>query len=111
MPALPPKDEPLPNSTVGSPGIARVCLRVNDIHLTDKDEIIIPATTVFEDDGPNIGKPEDQDGAMKSKRASSFPAQFLTLTAASLWEEQTVRRSKGTNADRRRWHRNNEAGL
>jgi hypothetical protein len=42
MPALPAKDEPLPNPTVGSPGIARVCLRGNDIHLTDKDEIIIP---------------------------------------------------------------------
>jgi hypothetical protein len=76
IPALPAKDEPLPNPTVGSPGIARVCLRVNDIHLTDKDEIIIPATTVFEDDGPNIGKPEDQHGAMKSKRASSFLLNF-----------------------------------
>jgi hypothetical protein len=49
------KDEPLPNATVGSPGVARICLTDNDVHLGPKDEIVIPATTVFEDDGPNTG--------------------------------------------------------
>lgn len=77
VPALPAKDEPLPNPAVGSPEIARSAFRDNDVHLGDKDEVIIPATTVFEDDRPNTGKPEDpQHGAAKSKRASSFPLNF-----------------------------------
>lgn len=85
LPALPAKGDPLPNPTVGSPGIARICLRGNDVHLGDKDEIIIPATTVFEDDGPNTGKPEDPaTWRYEIKEGFKFPAQFLTLTAVSL---------------------------
>jgi hypothetical protein len=84
-PALPAKEEPLPNPAVASPGTARVCLRDNDVHLGDKDEIIIPATSVFEDDGPNTGKPEDPSTwRYEIKEGFKFPAQFLTLTAVSL---------------------------
>jgi hypothetical protein len=83
--ALPAKDEPLPNPAVASPGTARVCLRDNDVHLGDKDEIIIPATSVFEDDGPNTGQPEDPSTwRYEIKEGFKFPAQFLTLTAVSL---------------------------
>ena len=84
-PALAAKGEPLPNPAVASPGTARVCLRDNDVHLGDKDEIIIPATSVFEDDGPNTGKPEDPSTwRYEIKEGFKFPAQFLTLTAVSL---------------------------
>jgi hypothetical protein len=58
MPALA-KNETPPKPVDGSPGIARICLTDKDIHLNAKDEIVIPATTVFEDDGPNVGQPED----------------------------------------------------
>jgi hypothetical protein len=84
MPALAVKDEPPPSPTA-SPGIARICLTDKDIHLSAKDEIVIPATTVFEDDGPNIGKPEDPSTwRYEVKEGFKFPAQFLTLTAVSL---------------------------
>lgn len=74
-----------PNPTVGSPGVAKICLTDNDVHLGPIDEIVIPATTIFEDDGPNTGKPEDPSTwRYEVKEGFKFPAQFLTLTAVSL---------------------------
>jgi hypothetical protein len=84
-PAPPVRDEPLPQQSVAPPGIARICLRDRDVHLADKDEVVIPASTVFEDDGPNIGKPDDPSTwRYEIKEGFKFPAQFLTLTAVSL---------------------------
>jgi hypothetical protein len=95
VPALPAKDEPPPPPTVASPGIARVCLRDNDVHLGDKDEIVIPATSVFEDDGPNTGKPEDPSTwRYEIKEGFKFPAQFLTLTAVSLRKSEPCAEAK-----------------
>jgi hypothetical protein len=95
VPALAVKDEPPPNPTVGSPGIARICLTDNDIHLRAKDEIVIPATTVFEDDGPNTGKPEDPSTwRYEVKEGFKFPAQFLTLTAVSLRKSKLCAEAK-----------------
>ena len=83
-----------PNPTAGSPGIARICLTDNDIHLRAKDEIVIPATTVFED-GPNIGKPEDSSTwRYEVKEGFKFPAQFLTLTAVSLRKSKPCAEAK-----------------
>lgn len=79
------KDEPPPNPRVGSPGVARICLTDNDVHLRPIDEIVIPATTVFEDNGPNTGKPEDPSTwRYEVKEGFKFRAQLLTLTAVSL---------------------------
>jgi hypothetical protein len=84
-----------PNSTVGSPGVARICLTDNDVHLGPKDEIVIPATTVFEDDGPNTGKPEDPSTwRYEVKEGFKFPAQFLTLTAVSLRKSKPCAEAK-----------------
>jgi hypothetical protein len=84
-----------PNSTVGSPGVARICLTDNDVHLRPKDEIVIPATTVFEDDGPNTGKPEDPSTwRYEVKEGFKFPAQFLTLTAVSLRKSKPCAETK-----------------
>jgi hypothetical protein len=89
------KDEPLPNPTMGSPGVARICLTDNDVHLRPKDEIVIPATTVFEDDGPNTGKPEDPSTwRYEVKEGFKFPAQFLTLTAVSLRKSKPCAEAK-----------------
>jgi hypothetical protein len=89
------KDEPLPNPTMGSPGAARICLTDNDVHLRPKDEIVIPATTVFEDDGPNTGKPEDPSTwRYEVKEGFKFPAQFLTLTAVSLRKSKPCAEAK-----------------
>src|SRR5260370_34293807 len=97
---------------MGSPGIARICLTEKDIRLSAKDEIVIPATTVFEDDGPNVGQPEDPSTwRYEVKEGFKFPAQFLTLSSVSLRKEQPMRGSKGPNADRCWRHRNNETGL
>ncbi|WP_420967316.1 hypothetical protein [Bradyrhizobium sp. B120] len=75
------KEEP----PLGTSGVARICLTDNDVHLRPKDEIVIPATTVFEDDGQNTGKPEDPSTwRYEVKEGFKFPAQFLTLTAVSL---------------------------
>jgi hypothetical protein len=77
------RDEPPP--TLGSPGNARICLTDNDVHLKASDEIVIPATTVFEDNGRNLGKPEDPSTwRYEIKEGFKFPAQFATLTAVSL---------------------------
>jgi hypothetical protein len=85
MPASPVKVEPAPNPMVASPGLARICLRDDDVHLADADEVVLPATTVFEDDGPNIGKAEDPSTwRYVVKEGFKFPAQFVTLTAVSL---------------------------
>ncbi|WP_156164398.1 hypothetical protein [Bradyrhizobium sp. LTSP885] len=74
-----------PNSEVGSTGIAKICLTDNDVHLRPTDELVIPATTVFEDDGPNIGKLEDPSTwRYEAKEGFKLPAQFLTLNAVSL---------------------------
>ena len=67
------KDEPLPNPTMGSPGVARICLTDNDVHLRPKDEIVVPATTVFEDKGPNTGRAESPRG---TAAAPIRPARF-----------------------------------
>src|SRR3981081_129670 len=79
-----------PNSTLGSPGVARICLTDNDVHLGPKDEIVIPATTVFEDDGPNTGKAEDPSTwKYEVKERFTSPVQFLTLSAVSLRKGKT----------------------
>jgi hypothetical protein len=84
-----------PNSTVGSPGVARICLTDKDVHLKPKDEIVIPATTVFEDDGPNTGKPEDPSTwRYEVKEGFKFPAQFLTLNAVSLRKSKPCAEAK-----------------
>jgi hypothetical protein len=94
-PALAAKDESSPNPTFASPGVARICLTDSDIHLRPKDEIVIPATTVFEDDGPNIGKPEDPSTwRYEVKEGFKFPAQFLTLTAVSLRKSKPCAETK-----------------
>ncbi|WP_162950210.1 hypothetical protein [Rhizobium jaguaris] len=95
MPALPVKDEPPPRPVDGSPGIARICLADKDVHLKAQDEIIIPATTVFEDDGPNLGKPEDPSTwHYEVKEGFQFPAQLLTLTAVSLQKSKPCAEAK-----------------
>ena len=53
------KDEPQPNPTMGSPGVARICLVDDDVHLRSNDELVIPATSVFKDKGPNTGRADD----------------------------------------------------
>src|ERR1700719_3149931 len=74
-----------PNPIIGSPGVARICLTDSDVHLKPQDGIVIPATTVFEDDGPNVGKPEDSSTwRYQIKEGFKFPAQFLTLISVSL---------------------------
>ncbi|HTA99470.1 MAG TPA: hypothetical protein VK804_03260 [Bradyrhizobium sp.] len=84
-----------PNSTVGSPGIAKICLTDSDVHLRPKEEIVIPATTVFEDDGPNTGKPEDPSTwGYEVKEGFKFRAQFLTLTAVSLRQSKPCAEAK-----------------
>jgi hypothetical protein len=84
VPALA-KNETPPKPVDGSAGIARICLTDKDIHLNAKDEIVIPATTVFEDDGPNVGQPEDPSTwRYEVKEGFKFPAQFLTLSSVSL---------------------------
>jgi hypothetical protein len=94
-PALPVKDEPLPSATVGSPGVAKICLTDGDIHLRPKDEIVIPATTVFEDDGPNVGKPEDPSTwRYEVKEGFIFPAEFVTLAAVSLRKSKPCAETK-----------------
>jgi hypothetical protein len=95
MPALPVKDEPPPRPVDGSPGIARICLTDKDVHLKPQDEIVIPATTVFEDDGPNLGKPEDPSTwHYEVKEGFKFPAQLLTLTAVSLQKSKPCAEAK-----------------
>jgi hypothetical protein len=85
MPALAVKDETPLKPVDGSPGIARICLTDKDIRLNAKDEVVIPATTVFEDDGPNLGQMEDPSTwRYEVKEGFKFPAQFLTLSSVSL---------------------------
>jgi hypothetical protein len=94
-PALPVKDEPPPRPITGSPGIARICLTDKDVHLKPQDEIVIPATTVFEDDGPNIGQPDDPSTwRYEVKEGFKFPAQFLTLSPVSLRKSKLCAEAK-----------------
>jgi hypothetical protein len=89
------KDEPLPNPTMGSPGVARICLTDNDVHLRPKDEIVIPATTVFEDKGPNTGKAGDPSTwHYEVKEGPILRAAFLTLSAVSLRKGKTCAEAK-----------------
>jgi hypothetical protein len=95
MAALAGKDEPAPRPIDGSPGIARICLTDKDIHLSAKDEIVIPATTVFEDNGPNIGQAEDPSTwRYEVKESFKFPAQFLTLSSVSLRKSKPCTEAK-----------------
>jgi hypothetical protein len=95
LPALAAKDEPPPRPVDGSPGIARICLTDKDIHLNPKDEIVIPATTIFEDDGPNIGQPEDPSTwRYEVKEGFKFPAQLLTLSSVSLRKSKPCAEAK-----------------
>jgi hypothetical protein len=74
-----------PDVTAGSPGVARICLTDSDVHLKPQDEIVIPATTVFEDNGPNTGKSDyPSTWHYEIKAGFKFPAKILTLTAVSL---------------------------
>jgi hypothetical protein len=95
LPALAVKDETSPKPVDGSPGIARICLTDKDIHLNAKEEIVIPATTVFEDDGPNVGQPEDPSTwRYEVKEGFKFPAQFLTLSSISLRKSKPCAEAK-----------------
>jgi hypothetical protein len=84
-----------PTQTVGSPGVAKLCLTDSDVHLGPKDEIVIPATTVFEDDGPNVGRPEDPSTwRYEIKEDFKFSARLLTLAPVSLGKAKPCAETK-----------------
>jgi hypothetical protein len=42
-------------------GLARICLFDDTVHLKPTDKIVIPASTLFSDEGPNVGNPDNPD--------------------------------------------------
>ncbi|WFU14410.1 hypothetical protein [Bradyrhizobium sp. CB3481] len=79
------EQQPQSAPIAGAPGTARICLTDKDIRLGEKAEILIPATTVFRDEGPNVGKLENPSTwRYEIKQGSRFAAQLATLSAVSL---------------------------
>jgi hypothetical protein len=89
-----------PDGTAGSPGVARICLTDSDVHLKPQDEIVIPATTVFEDNGPNTGKSDDPSTwHYEIKEGFKFSGQDFDFDRRLTSNEQAVRGSKCANAN------------
>ncbi|HEX4409953.1 MAG TPA: hypothetical protein VH206_14370 [Xanthobacteraceae bacterium] len=78
----------------GSPGVARVCLTDNDAHLGPNDELAIPATTVFEDDGPNGGKVDDPSSWAYETKEGFFHAALVTLSPIVLRQKARCAETK-----------------
>lgn len=69
------------------PGVAKICLTDESVHLGPKDFIAIPASTVFQDVGSNIGQASDPSSwAYEIKEGSMPQAAFVTLSPISLKE-------------------------
>jgi hypothetical protein len=80
VPALPAKDEPLPNPAVGSTEIARSALETTTFISGQRRGY----HSGNDRDGPNTGSRGPSTWRYEIKEGFKFPAQFLTLTAVSL---------------------------
>lgn len=67
------------------PGVARICLLDEDVKLKPADAIELPASTVFQDDGPNTGSAEDPDSwGYEAKEGFQRKAAIITLAPVTL---------------------------
>jgi hypothetical protein len=88
-------DEQPPKLAGGLPGVAKICLVETEVQLKPQDEIFIPATTVFEDEGQNTGNPKDsKTWHYEIKERFGLPAQISTLDAVSLRKSKPCAEAK-----------------
>jgi hypothetical protein len=72
-------------STSGSAGVAKICLVDADVRLKPQDEIVVSATTVFEEKGSNSGNPKDPASwHYEIKERFGLPAEIITLERVTL---------------------------
>jgi hypothetical protein len=88
-------------SAQSAPGLARICLFDDAIHLKSTDKIVIPASTLFSDEGPNVGNPDNPDqwklngGERDWELAVLMTIEPVTLTQKSRCEPAKVQMATG----------------
>ncbi len=88
-------------SAQSAPGLARLCLFDDTVHLKPSDKIVIPASTLFSDEGPNVGNPDNPDqwklkgGERDCELAVLMTIEPVTLTQKSRCEQAKVQMATG----------------
>jgi hypothetical protein len=88
-------------SAPSAPGLARICLFDDTVYLKPPDKIVIPASTLFSDEGPNVGNPGNPDqwklkgGERDWELAVLTTLEPVTLTQNSRCGEAKVQMATG----------------
>jgi hypothetical protein len=84
-----------------APGLARICLFDDTVRLKPTDKIVIPASALFSDEGPNVGSADNPDqwklkgGERDWELAVLMTLEPVTLTQKSRCEEAKVQMATG----------------
>jgi hypothetical protein len=92
-------------SAQSSPGLARICLFDDTVHLQSIDRIVIPASTLFSDEGPNVGNPDSPDQwKLKGGERNWELAVLMTIEPVTLTQKSRCASAKVEMATGRLGH-------